>query len=68
MSSVMSTALLTSDTPRWLFLVMAGLVATAYLVCGLLSLTGRVRRRAARRQPSRRPAPARAGVRQGVAS
>lgn len=66
MSSVLSTALLTSDTRRWLFLVMAGLAATAYLACGLLSLIGRVRRRAAQRQPSRRPA--RAGVRQGVAS
>lgn len=66
----MSAALLTSDTPRWLFLAMAGLVATAYLACGLLSLVGRVRRTAAQQRHSRRPAPApvRAGVRLGVAS
>ena len=68
MSSLLNTALLTSDTPRWLFLVMAGLAATAYLACGLLALIGRARRTAAQRQPNQRPAPVRAGVRQGVAS
>lgn len=67
MSSVLSTALLTSDTPRWLFLVLLGVVATAYLACGLLALIGRVRRTATQRRHSRRPAPVRAGVRQEVA-
>ena len=66
----MSAALLTSDTPRWLFLAMAGLVAIAYLACGLLALIGRLRRTAAQQEPSRHPAPAavRSGARQGVAS
>ena len=65
----MSAALLTSDTPRWLFLVLLGVVATAYLACGLLALIGRLRRRTAtQRQPNRRPAPVRAGVRQEVTS
>lgn len=66
----MSAALLTSDTPRWLFLVLAGLIATAYLACGLLALIGRVRRTATQRRHSCRPAPApvRAGVRQAVTS
>ncbi|MEJ2888494.1 hypothetical protein [Actinomycetospora aeridis] len=66
----MSVVLLTRDTPRWLFLVMASLVATAYLTYGLLALIGRVRRTATQRQPSRRraPAPVSARDRQGVAS
>ena len=68
MSSVLSAALLTSDTPRWLFLVMAGLAVTAYLACGLLSLIGRLQRTATQRQPIRRPAAVRAGVRQEVTS
>ncbi|MDD7938073.1 hypothetical protein PHK61_06540 [Actinomycetospora lutea] len=62
-----AAALLTSDTPRWLFLVLLGVVAMAYLACGLLALIGRLRRTATQRQPIRRPAPVRAGARQEVA-
>jgi hypothetical protein len=64
------SAALTNDAPRWLVLLLLGLVAAAYLACGLLSLIGRVRRMSASRPRGLRPIQTRrgAGVRQGVAS
>ncbi len=54
----MSAALLTSDTPRWLFLALVALVGAAYLACAIPTLTGRASSRARRR--TRRPVSARA--------
>jgi len=39
----MNAALLTSDTPRWLVLLMVAVVAAAYVACAVLSLIGRAR-------------------------
>lgn len=51
MTAGIGAALLTADTPRWLFFVMLGLVIAAYVMCGLLVLGSRYRRaRRARRE------------------
>ena len=44
MTAGVAAALLTADTPRWLFFLMVGLVVAAYLLCGLLVLGARYRR------------------------
>ncbi len=47
----MTAASLAADSPRWLFLLMFGLVVAAYVMCGLLVLGSRYRRaRRARRE------------------
>lgn len=44
MTAGVAAALLTADTPRWLFFLMVGLVVAAYLLCGVLVLGSRYRR------------------------
>lgn len=51
MTAGVAAALLTADTPRWLFFLMVGLAVAAYLLCGVLVLGSRYRRaRRARRE------------------
>lgn len=51
MTAGVAAALLTADTPRWLFFLMLGFVVSSYALCGFLVLGSRHRRaRRARRE------------------